>query len=113
MGTNGMINRTSRDSIPHPSKNNPRNHEFVAVQNSAYVYTDSRKSATIGKVSAPTNTNPFGATFTEGALETILNGKFANCHDQDDRISDEVAKNIEDGIADINSRCPYTPDERV
>ena len=44
-------------------------------------------------------------------METILNDKFANCPDQDDRISDEVAKNIEDGIADINSGCPYTSDQ--
>ena len=97
--------------MSYPSKNDPRNHEFVAIQNGAYVYTNSREPVANGKASAPINTNPFSVTFTESALETILNGEFDNYHDQDDIISDEVAKNIEEGIVDINSGRTYTSDQ--
>ena len=111
MSTNEMLDRASRDSMSYPSKNDPRSHEFVAIQNSAYVYTNSRESTANGKASAPINLNPFSVTFTESALETILSGKFANYPGQDDIISDEVVKNIEEGIADINSGRTYTSDQ--
>ena len=110
MDISGMQDRSSQGTIPYNSENDRGGLEFVAVQSGEYAYTNSRKSVTDGKISAPLNQNPFNPTFTKNTWKTIPDVQFAN-YDQDSIISDVVAKNIEEGMADINSGRTYTTDQ--
>ena len=105
-----MQDRPSQGTISYNFENYRGGLEFVAIQSGEYAYTNSRKSVTDGKISAPLNHNPFNPTFTKNTWKTIPHAQFAN-YDQDSIISDVVAKNIEAGMADINSGRTYTTDQ--
>ena len=97
-------------TMPYHSEND-RSFEFVAIQNNERAYTDSRKSMTTGEATAPINYNPPNSTFTKNTWKTMHNIQFANYFDQDSVISGDVAKNIKEGIDDINSGRTYTSDQ--
>ena len=102
---------TGRNSIPYHVRNGIRDMEFVASHNIECTYTNSRVSLASGEVNAPKRLNLLNATFAEHIWPTKPNVIFANDFDQDDTISDEVAKNIEEGVADINSGRTYTSEQ--
>lgn len=105
-----MQDRISQSTMPYRSENDAGGPELVIAYNSEYKYTNSRKSVAIGETNAPKNFMPFNATFTT-AWPAKLNVEFVNHPDQDDIINDEVAKNIKEGISDINSGRTYTSDQ--
>lgn len=109
MSPNEMRDGASMSTIPYHSEND-RSLEFVAIQNNERTYTNSRKSMTTGEATAPINHNPSNPTFTKNTWK-IHNIQFVNYFDQDSVISDDVAKNIKEGIDDINSGRTYTSDQ--
>lgn len=111
MSTNGMQNNTSMGIMPHYSENDTRSIELVAAHNSEYKYTNNGKTLAIVEANAPKNFKPLDTTFTKTIQPINLNIEFANYLVQDDIISDKVAKNIEEGIADINAGRTYTTDQ--
>ena len=111
MSTNRMQDSTSLGIMPHYSENGTQGLELVAAHNSEYKYTNSGKVLAIIKANTPKNFKPLNTTFTKIIRPTNLNIEFANYLDQDDIISDKVAKNIEEGVADINAGHTYTSDQ--
>ena len=63
---------------------------------------------TVGEDDASKRLKPLGITFAYITWLAKPNAKLANDFNQDDMISDDVAKNIEEGVADINSGRTYT-----
>ncbi len=84
--------------------------EPIAIQNNKYAYTDSKKLAADTMVSAPLLPTVFNDTFAKNISFIKLNDGSAN-YSEDDIISARVAKNIEEGVADIDAGRTYTSDQ--
>lgn len=107
----GIQDNADRDNAPHLLGNELMiGFESVAIQNSKYAYTDSKKPAADTMVSAPLLPTVFSDTFTKNISSIKLNDGSAN-YSEDDIISAAVAKNIEEGVADINAGRTYTSDQ--
>ena len=106
-----MHDSTSLGTVPNYSENDAMSIELVAAHNTEYKYTNSEKTLAIVEANAPKSFRPLNTTFTKIIQPINLNIEFANYLDQDDIINEKVAKNIEEGIADINAGRTYTSDQ--
>ena len=106
-----MQDCVDRNNTPPPLGSDlVKRFESVAIQSSEYAYNDNKKLAANAAVSAPPRLIMFNDTFTKNTLIIKLNDGSTN-YSEDDIISDKVAENIKEGIADINAGRTYTSDQ--
>ena len=99
---------SNKGSISYPSvKDQKESIGFATVPNSAYRHVDGEKLAVGEEATTPVSVNPTKAIFTEKIEKSVV--EFDN--DPDSVISDEVAKDIEKGLADIKAGRTYTTDQ--